>query len=244
MRVSVFVCSVMMSLALGVFPAQAAIFVDVYRDGYIDDFTKDKNTPPDGIPDRISDTNALLAGRGEFFDEFNAFNVDSRAIMTFDVSAYAGKNLLSASLQGYGTRVDNKGSPDPITAQFYFYGGDGQVGLDDFNAGGPTFAFNNFAPHPEGFDLDPFEVDVTSALQLLLNDSNAFAEFRVQSLAPTVFINAGEVDPNSGFQTDPRWPGPRLALEFDHNNTVPEPSTLLLLGGGLAAAMRLRKRKS
>lgn len=243
MRVSVGIFSVMMLIVLGSLPADAVVFVDVYRDGYIEDFTRDKNTPPDGIPDRISDTNALLAGRGEFFDEFNAFNVDSRAIMTFDVSAYAGMNLLSASLQGYGTRVDNQGSMDPVTAQFYFYSGDGQVGFDDFNAGGPTFAFSTFTPQADNFDLDPFEVDITSGLQSLLNDSKSFAEFRVQAFAPTVLINAGEVDANSGFQTDSRWPGPKLALEFDHNNTVPEPSTLLLLAGGLAA-MRLRRRKS
>jgi hypothetical protein len=242
MRVSVGVLSVMMSVILCSLSAEAFILVDVYRDGYIDDFTRDKNIPPDGIPERITDTNALLAGRGEFFDQFNAFNVDSRAVITFDVSAYAGMNLLSASLQGYGTRVDNKGSFDAIDGQFYLYSGDGEVGLDDFNASAVSLGGKSFADNPEGFNLDPFSLDITSSLQDLLNNSNHFAEIRVQSPSPTVFINAGEVDPNSGFQTDSRWPGPKLALEFDHDQTVPEPSTLLLLGGGLAAVCLRRKR--
>ena len=218
-----------------------AVFVDVFKDGYIDDFTRDQSTPPDGVPDRISDTNALLAGRGEFFDQFNAFNVDSRAIMTFDVSAYAGQNLLSAYLTGYGTRADTKGSLDPITGDFYIYSGDGLVGLDDFNASASLVGSKSFASKSP-FDLDPFQLDVTSSLQSFLNGSSSFAEFRVQSASPTVFINAGETDPASGFSTDPRFPGPKLELAFDQRSPVPEPATLFLLGGGLAA-MRLRKRK-
>lgn len=233
---------IFVSLFLSNVPAQAFIYVDVNKDGYIDDFTNSQAVPPDGVPDRISDTNALLAGRGEFFDEFNAFNVDSRAIMTFDLSAYSGQTLTSAYLTGYGTRVDNKGSLDPITGQFYLYSGDGLVGLDDFNAAADLVGNSSFQADPQGFNLAPFQIDVTSGLQTFLNSGNSFAEFRVQSASPTVFINAGETDPSSGFSTDPRWGGPKLALEFDSNPVVPEPSTLLLLGGGLAA-MRMRKRK-
>ena len=99
---------IFVSMFLQNVPAQAFVSVDVNRDGYIDDFTKSQIVSPDGVPDRISDTNALLAGRGEFFDEFNAFNVDSRAIMTFDLSAYSGQTLTSAYLTGFGTRVDIK----------------------------------------------------------------------------------------------------------------------------------------
>lgn len=111
--------SVSVSIVCLSLPAQAVI-LDVSKDGYIEDFTRDQNIPPDGVPDRLSDTNALLASRGEFFDQFNSFNVDSHAIMTFDISSYAGLNLLSAHLTGYGTRVDNSGSFDPITENFIF----------------------------------------------------------------------------------------------------------------------------
>ncbi|MCR4337028.1 MAG: PEP-CTERM sorting domain-containing protein [Candidatus Omnitrophica bacterium] len=224
-------------------PAKAAISVDVYRDGYIEDFTRSQVVPPDGIADRISDTNALLASRGEFFDQFNAFNVDSHAIMTFDVSFYSGQNLLSAFLTGYGTRVDNRGSLDPISGEFYLYSGDGLVGLDDFNVPGDFLGSRSFQMNSAGFNLDPFQVDVTSSLQDLLDSSSSFAEFRVESESASVFINAGETDPSTFFSVDTRWPGPRLVLEFDQSATaVPEPATILMLGGGLLGGF-FRKRK-
>lgn len=243
MRSSVLMLLMMIVVTAFALPAEA-VFVDVFRDGYIDDFTRDQNVPPDGVPDRLSDTNALLAGRGEFFDEFNAFNVESRAIMTFDVASFAGMQLSSAYLLGYGTRVDNKASFEPIAGDFYLYGGDGLVGLDDYNAAADPVGSKSFAADPQGFDLALFELDVKSTLQPLLNSSNPYAEFRVQSSFPTVFINAGETDPASGFSTDPRWPGPKLALEFAVNPTVPEPATLFLMGGGLTAMLLRRKRRA
>lgn len=220
--------------------ASAETNIAVYRDAYFDDFTNEQAVPPDGVPDRISDTNALLASRGEFFDEWNSFNVDSHAVMTFDVSSYVGTTLEWAHLTGYGTRVDNQGSLDPITGQFYLYRGNGLVEFDDFNTPATYIGEWSFYPNPGGFDLDRFELDVKPALQTLLNNPlTSFAEFRVESEAATVFINAGEVGPDSGFSVDPRWPGPILTVSI-----VPEPiGGLLMLVGGLFMGSISRRRR-
>ena len=226
-------------------PARAATIVDVHRDGYVEDFSLDQAVPLDGTADAILDTNALIAGQGEFFDEFNSFRFDDRAIMTFDIDAYSGQTLTSAYLTGYGTRVDNQGSFDPITGRFYLYSGDGLLGLDDFDSAAAFLGDESFAADPQGFDLELFELDVTSHLQNLLNDPTAhFAEFRVESDSPSVFINAGETD--GTHSVDPRWPGPKLALNFEPVAAVPEPSSLLLLsfGTGLMAFLRRKKNKA
>lgn len=218
--------------------AHAINILDVYKDAYIEDYTFTLTPGPDGIPDRISDTNALLASRGEFFDEYNNFNVDSHIVMTFDISQYIGKTLSSAYLTGNGRRTDtwNSGETNPISGLFYIYAGDGLITLEDFNIPATYIGEQSFAPDPNNnFHLSYFALDITPYLQSLLNDPlNSYAEIRVESASPTVYIQAGEF---AGI--DVLYPGPQLAL-----TVVPEPisSVLMLLGGGMIFLRRKSNR--
>ncbi len=206
----------------------AATIVDVHKDGYLNDFTRSTIISPDGIADEIRDTNALLSSRGIFGN----FNVDSRIIMTFDILPYASKHLTSAFLTGYGTRVDTRGSLDPISGEFYLYSGDGLVGLNDFDLPATYLGIVNFQADPAGFNLSPFQLNVTSSLQHLLNNSDHYAEFRIKTNSPTIFINAGEVDPSSFFTVNTLYPGPKLALTLSEPLVTPEPSFMVLFGIG------------
>jgi hypothetical protein len=226
-----------------IFPAEALVIIeDVYRDGYVEDFTRLENVDPDGIPDRINDTNSLLSARGKAFDQFNSINYDLHSIITFDISAYSGMQLFSAKFSAYGRRADAGTSTDPISGQFYLYAGNGLVELNDFSGPAEFLGDATFTPNPPfSSDLDFFELDATAALQALLDHSDSFAEFRVESEQKTAYINAGE---SFNFPLDQRWPGPRLTLTFDESAVVAEPATAMLFAAGVAGGIFKRRRKS
>jgi len=217
----------------------ATTHINVYADGTIEDFTHSDTEDIDGVPDRISDTNSLLPARGIF----TGFNVDAHAIMTFDISDYSHRPLSSAFLTGYGTKVDNAAYPDSIDGNFYiYYGGNGLVELDDFNTPGTFIGNVTFTPSSP-FNLEYFQLDITSYLQELLNTNHEYAEFRVEAEYPTVYINAGETGPSSDHTIDPTWPGPQLALTFSDVHAVPEPGSLFLLGAALMGGGLCRRKK-
>lgn len=240
----------------------AADIVNVFRDAELMDITRDQALPLDGKADivydtflGISKTEALNAYRGQTYYSMS----DSRSVMTFDISPYAGKTLTSAVWTGYGLNYDIAGYPPPIVGKFFLSSGDGLVTLSDFNTPAAFVGKAEFPSWLTGFDYKPIHLDMTAALQNLVTLGSHYAELRVESdlnLAdfpkfernnnPSQFdswgysmdLEAGEAAPGEYF--DPKWPGPKLAI-----TTTPEPvsSVLFLLGGGAMFCRRFQKRK-
>lgn len=219
------------------YSAEAAV-IDVFKDGYVEDF--EPSGVLDGNPDRVRDTNALLAGKGILT---GGEAMDSRVIMSFDLSPYWGGQLDSAKLTGFGRRVDSWPlGGDPITVHFFHYIDDGIVTLDDFNQ--PATFFSDLSlPNTMDFnDFLFFEIDVTPIVRAGLDNNDQYLEFRVEAEELTGYISAGES--LSSLHPDSGRLGPQLhlAVNATSGNVVPEPMTVLLFGGGLIGAY-LRKRK-
>ncbi|PIQ84368.1 MAG: hypothetical protein COV75_02595 [Candidatus Omnitrophica bacterium CG11_big_fil_rev_8_21_14_0_20_63_9] len=215
-----------------------AVVLDVFSDAYITDLAPGGTL--DGLPDSISNTGALLAGKGILS---SGAAIDSRPIMIFDVSSYGGLTLSSALLSGYGGGVDHNFAPETISANFFGIPGDGIVSLADFDraataVGSHTFDGVSF----QTFELFPFSFDVTPYVQTLLTQTDPFAEFRVESDELTVLLNAGEAA--VPFSVDTRFPGPRLSLTFaDSGAIIPEPGTFGLFLTGITGLVATRHRR-
>lgn len=233
-------------------PAQAFVYLDVHRDGYVEDVSFDANIALDGIPDAVNDTQAILTGRGDLFNEFSNFRFDSHGIMTYDIVPYHGMDLLSAQLYGYGHATGSSNAiSDPINARFYSYGGDGGVGLADFDApadlsGSFDFFAVDVSDYVNSTQNSTFEVDVTDTIKQYFHTKPDYLKFRVEAEDIEVYISAGEINGstvNTDYDFDGVRHGPRLRLAFAEQNSaaVPEPATLFLFGSGLAGAF-IRRR--
>lgn len=164
----------------------------------------------DGVPDDFA--SASLADA--IFTRFR----DQRTFAEFDLSTLAGPLIQSATITGTLNEAFTFGfGTTPADFQFDLYAGNGAPDLSDFNIVGTTVGTITLQ---DDFDSAPLTLDVTAALQTLVDNGASFAGLR----GLTTLANVGQVDLND------------LKLEVV---AVPEPATAaLLLTAGLLALRR------
>ena len=111
---------------------------------------------------------------------------------------------------------------------------DGVVGLDDFHK--PTTSLGNTGGLPNSGPTSlniPFDFDVTSFIQSLVNNGSLFAGFRLD------LENNGNVNVWGSDAPDPTQ-RPRLAITF---SAVPEPPSAWLMGLGIVGLLAVAWRR-
>jgi len=158
-------------------------------------------------------------------------NGETRGIAEFDLSSITGP-IQTATLRMW--QLDLQLNYSGGTG-LYAYSGDGQITVSDYST---SAGFVTSITWPTGYNFGygvPFDIDVSSALQMGLDEDWSFLGFRVQK-------GLGSGDVHYAAAGTAEWPyfgGSPPLLMYE----IPEPATLILMAGGLPLLLK-RKRKS
>ena len=174
-------------------------------------------------------TNAL-DGRVQLLRD-SAVEFPIASILTIPQGAVVTSATFSLNIAGAQTVLSR-----PILDVSGYADADGVVGLDDFHK--PTTSIGNTGVLPEsagptGLNI-PFDFNVTSFIQSLVNDRTPFVGFRLD------VEGASNVNVWDSRAPDPAQ-RPRLEVTF---SSVPEPPGALLMGLGLVGLLAVAWRRS
>jgi hypothetical protein len=111
---------------------------------------------------------------------------EDRAIQEFDLSAYGGMTVTSATISGQ-IDVNNAYDNGPRTFDFLLYAGNGQADLSDFQIVGTVVGSGSY--HPPIDTHFHFSFDVTLAVQGLLNSGAQFIGLKVDCTSEPNYPN-------------------------------------------------------
>jgi hypothetical protein len=150
-------------------------------------------------------------------------------ISTIPQGAVVTSATFSLNIAGAQTVIDQ-----PILYVSGYADADGVVGLGDFHK--PTTSLGNTGVLPNSGPTSlniPFDFDVTSFMQSLVNNGTLFAGFRldVENTSNVNVWDSGAPDPTQR---------PRLAITF---SAVPEPPSAWLMGLGIVGLLAVAWRR-
>jgi hypothetical protein len=118
---------------------------------------------------------------------------------------------------------------------------DGQTFTDLAGVAGPASIFMEFFGSTVLPAMQAADVVVTLPFSMMgvFNLPGTQAALRGRGLATVVLQRA-----NVPSDVPPQWTGKSVVYDFGNQATVPEPSTMILVGGGLLALVRARRRYS
>ena len=133
-----------------------------------------RDQPPDGTADSVDAAEWLL---------LQTSSAETRVVAEFDTAILAGTQLDAAQLD-FSMFINNGGGAQTRQFAIYVYPGNGAVDLDDFTEPG---YFAGTVTLTVATGMADYQVDVTSALQSVLDDGASVAGIRFDPLGTDIF---------------------------------------------------------